>query len=132
MRRRGKTDELYVITKGKDLCRYIFTVTDKAPKKYRFTFISRLQNHGLNVVENLYRANMVYVRGRADQSRIEQRKFYQRKAYVDLKVLCYIAMISMEQKCILPKQYEQISMQAAEVMKLLAAWSRSDQKRYRG
>ena len=75
---------------------------------------------------------LVYVRGRADQSRIEQRKFYQRKAYVDLKVLCYIAMISMEQKCILPKQYEQTSMQAAEVMKLLAAWSRSDQKRYRG
>lgn len=29
--------ELAVITKAKDLCNYIITVTDKSPKKFRFT-----------------------------------------------------------------------------------------------
>ena len=36
--------ELVVITKAKDLCGYVLTVTQKSPKQFRFTFTSRLQN----------------------------------------------------------------------------------------
>ena len=106
---RRKNDELYVITKGKDLCGYIFTVTEKSPKKFRFTFVSRLQRRALDVVEYLYRANMVYIGRPPDAEKIEKRKEYQREAYVSLKVLGYISLLSMEQQCILKKQYEQIS-----------------------
>ncbi|MCI8750560.1 MAG: four helix bundle protein [Lachnospiraceae bacterium] len=123
-------DELYVIIKAKDLCDYIFTITDKSPKKFRFTFTSKLQNIGLNIIQNLYYANMVYVRNSDDIKRIDKRKEYQQEAYVQLKLLDYMAMMAREHMAILPKQYNQISMQAAEVIMLLVKWSRSDQDRY--
>lgn len=39
--------ELFVITKAKDLGNYIYTITDKSPKKFRFTqsSLNRLQNN---------------------------------------------------------------------------------------
>ena len=39
-----KQSELTVITKAKDLCSYVMTVTQKSPKQFRFTFVSRLEN----------------------------------------------------------------------------------------
>ncbi len=128
--RKKEASELYVITKAKDLCDYIFTVTDKSPKKFRFTFTSKLQNMGLNIIQDLYYANMVYVRSGNDTERIEKRKEFQQEAYVELKLLNYISMIAREHMAILPKQYEQISMHAAEVTMLLIKWSQSDQNRY--
>lgn len=130
MIKRKEPSELYVITKAKDLCNYIFTITDKSPKKFRFTFTGRLQNMSLEILQNLYYANMVYVRNTNDIARIEKRKNYQQAAYVDLKLLSHIAMMARENLAILPKQYEQISMQAAEVTMLLIKWSKSDQNRY--
>lgn len=56
-----KQSELTVITKAKDLCSYVMTVTQKSPKQFRFTFVSRLQNLSLSVIENLFRANDVFV-----------------------------------------------------------------------
>lgn len=51
--------ELFVITKAKDLGNYIYTITDKSPKKFRFTLVSKLQNLSIDVIENLYRANRI-------------------------------------------------------------------------
>ncbi|MBR1470603.1 MAG: four helix bundle protein [Lachnospiraceae bacterium] len=53
--------ELSVITKAKELCSYIMKVTDRSPKRFRFTLVSRLQNYALDVIENLIRANEIYV-----------------------------------------------------------------------
>ena len=39
--------ELAVVTKAKDLCSYVMTVTQKSPKHFRFTFVSRLQDPAL-------------------------------------------------------------------------------------
>ena len=46
-----KQSELTVITKAKDLCSYVMTVTQKSPKQFRFTFVSRLQNLALSAIE---------------------------------------------------------------------------------
>lgn len=56
-----KQSELQVITKAKDLCSYIMVITQKSPKHYRYTFVSKLQNLALSIVENLYRANDTFV-----------------------------------------------------------------------
>ena len=132
MKGKRKDSELLVIVKAKDLGNYVFTVTDKSPKKIRFSLISRMQNLALSAVENLYRANMVYVKDKTAADKIELRKKYQREAYVDLKMLGYIALMAKEQGGILAKQYEQISIQSTEVIRLLLSWSRSDQNRYGG
>lgn len=123
-----KQSELTVITKAKDLCSYVIKVTRKSPKQFRFTFVSRLQNLALSVIENLFRANDVFV-SKADIYAQKERLSMQRKAMTDLKLLGYIALLSMEQGCILPKQYEQISRQIYDCQNLLGAWMNSDRRR---
>ena len=123
-----KQSELTVITKAKDLCAYIMTVTQRSPKQFRFTFVSRLQNLALSVIENLFRANDVFV-SRQDVIAQKERLGYQRAAMTDLKLLGYISLLAAEQGCILLKQYEQISRQITDCQNLLGAWMNSDRKR---
>lgn len=47
----------------------------------------------------------------------------------DLKLLGYISLLSMEQGCILPKQFEQISRHITDCQNLLEAWMNSDRRR---
>ena len=49
---RKKSNQLIVITKAKELCSYVMTVTQKSPKHFRFTFVTRMQNLSLDVIEN--------------------------------------------------------------------------------
>lgn len=103
--------ELTVITKAKDLCSYIFTVTQKSPKQFRFTFTSKLQNLAMEIIENIYRANETFVE-KGDKDAFEKRSDFQHEAMTDLKLLSYFAMLAMENTAITAKQYEQISIQA--------------------
>ena len=121
--------ELAVITKAKDLCSYIMTVTQKSPKQFRFTFVSRLQNLSLDIIENLFQANEVFVI-RGDEHAAGLRLSYQRKAMSNLKLITYFALLATEQKCLLMKQYEQISRLAYETENLLGAWMTSDRRRF--
>lgn len=123
-----KRSELTVITKAKDLCSYIMTITQKSPKHFRYTFVSKLQNLALSVIENLFRANDVFV-VKQDVQAQKERLGYQKAAMTDLKLIGYISLLSMEQCCILPKQFEQISKQVSDCQNLLGAWITSDRKR---
>ena len=121
-------NELTVITKAKNLCSYVLTVTDKSPKKFRFILVAKLQNNALDALESLFLANEIFV-GDKDKRRIEMRQDHQRKAMTHFKLLAYLAQLAMEQQCILPKQYEQITKQVYGCQNLLGAWMNSDRKR---
>lgn len=121
--------ELSVIVKAKELCSYIMTVTDKSPKRFRFTLTSRLQNYALGAIEAMYRANELFV-GAGEREKTVLRLDYQHKAMTELKLLGYIAQLAMEQKCILPKQYEQITRYVYDCQNMLGAWINSDRKRF--
>ena len=107
-------NELSVITKAKDLCSCIMTVTDKSPKRFRFTLVSRLQNYALDVIENLIMANETFVAA-GDMHSGKQRMSYQRMAMSRLKLLSYMSELAMKQGCILPKQFEIITKQVYDV-----------------
>jgi hypothetical protein len=53
--------EMAVFTRAKELSKAIFVVTQDAPKKFRFSLVSRLQDTSLAVVGHLYRANEVFM-----------------------------------------------------------------------
>ncbi len=127
MSKKGR-NELTIITKTKNLCSYVLTVTDKSPKKFRFTLVAKLQNNALDALESLFLANEIYV-GEKDKSQIAKRQDHQRKAMTHLKLLAYLAQLAMEQQCILPKHYEQITKQVYDCQNLLGAWMNSDRKR---
>lgn len=124
-----KQSELTVVTRTKDLCSYIMTVTQKCPKNFRYTYVSRLQNLAMNVIENIFRANDTFV-SKGDARAYNIRLEFQHKALTDLKLLAYFSMLAMEQKCLLPKQYEQIARQATDCQNLLGAWIISDKRRF--
>lgn len=118
--------ELTVITRAKELCEYILTVTDKSPKKFRFTLVGRLQNYSLSVIEHLYKANNVFVANSDEAERREKRLELQHEAMTELRLLAYLSMIARESQCILPRQQSQISSRIIETQKLLYAWIKSD------
>lgn len=126
-----KTSELAVITKAKDLCSYVMTVTDKSPKRFRFTLVAKMQGYALNTIEELYRANEVFV-SKGDTNKAALRLDYQHKALTELKLLAYMSQLAMEQQCILPKQYEQITKKLYDCQNMLGAWVKSDNRRYAG
>ena len=86
-------------------------VTQKSPKHFRFTFVTRMQNLALDVIENLYRANDTFITGKDLEAR-KKRLEFQHNAITSLKLLTYISYLAYEQGCILLKQYEQISVLA--------------------
>ncbi len=107
-----KQSELTVITKAKELCSYVLTISDKSPKKFRFTLSSRLQNYSISIVEQLLYANEVRMAVKNTQllgKRLEMRRNFQQQAFTDMKMLAYLSQLAMEQQCILPRQYEQIT-----------------------
>jgi hypothetical protein len=122
--------ELVVVTKSKDLLEYVLTVTQKSPKQFRFTLVSRMQNLAIDVVEQLYRANEVFVGGDAPGTNLRQRLDMQHQAITDLKLLCYLAEIAMRQGCLIKRQYELIAQQSSGCRNLIGAWITSDRKRF--
>lgn len=122
------SNDLIVITKAKKLCAYIITITERSPKKFRGVFVNRMQNHALDIIEDLLNANFIRIDS-IDNKHIREK--YQKDAVVKLKMLGYISMVAESSKCILPKQYKQISIQIAEVINLLLAWKKSDDDRWR-
>jgi hypothetical protein len=124
----AKKSDLTVVTKAKELCSYIMTVTQKSPKQFRFTFVTRLQNLSLDVIEKIYFANEIYI-SKGDEKNAEKRLALQRHALTALKLISYISELAMTEKCILFKQYEQIAKLATDCQRLLGAWINSDKKR---
>lgn len=122
-----ENSELMVITKAKDIVNYSFVIAENAPKKFRFTLITRIHNTALDVLENLIFANEIMLT--TDLHDRTERCSYQRKALAGLKVLDALAMTARERQCILPKQYENLSRLIYECVKLLKAWQRSDERR---
>ncbi len=123
---RDNSSELLVITKTKKLAAYVITITEKSPKKFRGVFVNRMQNYCLDCLENLIEANSL----RMDSSKNkERRKTCQHVAFLKLKLLGYIAFLSLENNCILKKQYQQISLQTSDCINLLVAWRKSDAMR---
>ncbi|MCL2010973.1 MAG: four helix bundle protein [Synergistaceae bacterium] len=121
--------ELTVVTKAKDLCRYVMTVTEKSPKRFRFTLVSRMQNLALDVIEQAYRANDIYVAGAGREAAAAKRLDLQHSALTAVKLLGYIALLANEQGCILPRQYENIAKLVSDCQHLLGAWIASDRRR---
>ena len=120
------SNELIVITVVKKLSAYVITITEKAPKKFRGVFVSRMQNYCIDTLEYLLQAN--YIRMDSIDNKLKREEL-QKQAIVKLKLLGYIALLAFNSSCILKKQYKQISIQVAEAINLTVAWMKRDDKR---
>lgn len=118
----GIMNELNIITKTKKLITYITEITEKSPVKYRHTYVAKMDNLCMKIIENLYLINDTDLN---DKRRLD----YQKLALTKFKVLDYVEEVSSTNGCILFKQYEFISKMIYECLNLLTGWIQSDNKR---
>lgn len=112
--------EMAVFTHAKKLSEYIFIITEKSPKKFRWSIVSRLQSSSVEIVENLYRANFE----RDDEKRI----YYQKSAAVGLKLLDFYTETARKKQAITVHQMEVIAKQILQTTKLLNGWVKSTKR----
>jgi hypothetical protein len=122
-----KQSEMLVVVKAKELCDYIITVTDKSPKRFRFTFSSRMQNLAFDTIECIYRANAQALGNNSEGNK--HRLEFQHRSLTALRILTYIAELAMTHNSILPRHFEQISRLSTECSRMLGAWVNSDKQR---
>ena len=121
-------DELNVIVKMKELCELILNATEKSPKKFRFSIVSRIQQYAFNALENLYKANAIIAKDGKKKS-IEKRINLQYVAITNMKLLTFTVQLAFELQCILKKEYIEISNKIFECQKLTGAWIKSEHKK---
>ena len=94
--------ELNVITKSKKLMEYILTITKNSDVKYRFTFVNKMHNLCMEIIENLYSANFIRLG-------TTKRNDYQVIAQSKLHYLDFICEMATDAKYITMHQYLFIS-----------------------
>lgn len=118
----SNVSELVVITNSKKLLSYITTVTEKSPIKFRYSFVTKMHTLAIEVIENLYYANMRDLR---DERRLE----HQNTAKVKVKLLDYVCESAKDVSCITMSQYSNISKEIMTVLNLIDGWINSDNAR---
>lgn len=97
-----KKSELLIITETKRLIDYVFVITEKSPKKFRYSLVSKIHNLIIEIVELLYEDNNIHI---GNINRLNK----QEKEKVKFMLLDYVCELSAKEKCILFGQYENIS-----------------------
>lgn len=129
IRVRRDASELVVISRARDLVKYVFNAVKKVPKSERYSFSVRVQGLAVDMMECMVRANNIIVKPKKIEQ-FKKRYEFQEKAMGDLKVLEYIVAIGVEENLMLLKQYKQIAKHGAEVSILLSKWMESDRRRF--
>ena len=117
-----RKSELLVITEVKRLIDYVFVISEKSPKKYRYSFLSKIHNLLFDIIELLYEANSIRL---GNDERLNKQKLVK----IKLEIVDYLCDLGTREKCFLFSQYENISKYICECMKLLNGWIDSDNKR---
>ncbi len=114
--------ELYVITSMKNLVEYVLTISEKSPKKFRYSLLDRMHKACFEGIELLYEANSCPL------SSVERRQ-KQTMFRVKLKVIDYLGGVGEGRGCFTFHQYETICKYIHDCDRLLRAWVTSDQRR---
>lgn len=131
--REKNREQLLIFKQAQDLCTYIMKGTQNSPKQFRFTFTTRIQNMSMDIVRDIYRANNIYVKDIQDAGAsyaINQRLQLQRDALANIQLLMYFSQLSLQQKAITTKNFEQIATMGSGIKGAIIMWIRSDEKRY--
>ena len=108
-----------VFKKAEDLIDYTFTMTDNTkrfPKKYRFTFVNRMQEMVLDIYKKISKTNEIPV---------SKRREIQIDILSDLNVLLALIKLSLKRELINEKQTEIWTKKVLDVKYLTAAWMKS-------
>lgn len=113
---------MYVITKTKNLVDYVLTISEKSPKKFRYSLLTKMHTACFETMEYLYEANI-------ERLGSEKRKYYQNKSRIRLRFIGYLAEVGQGHGCFTFKQYEVMAEKIHDCDRFLLAWIKSDDSR---
>jgi hypothetical protein len=126
---RDKLPEMEVITEAKKLERHTLILTSnekRYPKKYRITFVNRIQAEALDITGDLMEANDLLLN---DEVERELRFRAQRSALRNCRRLIHHIETSLDMGMIDAGSFEYWAKMANDVRNMAAAWYQSDKKR---
>jgi len=113
-------NDLKVIIKAKELATYTVKTTSNCnhfPKKYRFSVVDKMQNHALEIYENLVEANRQKFENGNDA-----RRELQTKAITKCDLLLYYIELALDLKIISNGRVEFWSGLVKDVKHMTLAW----------
>jgi hypothetical protein len=108
-----------VFTHAKKFCEYVFEITKKSPKEYRWNIIDKILKNSLELVEILYDAN-----GVLGNERVRLQRFADTK----LKMLGWLFNMAHNMQIFNAKQIEYLGGLIYETRQSLWAWIKSSDK----
>ena len=103
--------DLPIFVKWMDFLKWLLTVTEKFPKSVRFTFVDRIHNIALSVVEELvearYSKNKQAILGRIN---------------IKIETLRVLLRITYEQRYLPTKNYQQAMLSLNDIGRMLGGW----------
>lgn len=108
---RQKESDLPIFVKWLDFLKWLYSKSEKFPKKVRFTFSNRMNNLALDIVENL-------VEARYSRSKFPPLK----QANLSLEKLRILFRIAFELRFISHETYEHSTRKIDEVGRMLGGW----------
>lgn len=117
-----KKGKFYVITCYENVMDYLFNALERAPKKFRYSFVLRMEDNMLDTMSLLVSANKTQLTN-------PDRRKYQEDAKVKMDVLGVLLRIAYKQNCICYKTYENATKLIFEAREYLDKWIASDEKR---
>lgn len=114
--KKERMQELAVMTYGKKLCEYIYTITQNSPKKFRWSLVAKLQETSYDYVLKLYYANELPPKARMI-TLIEAQSI--------LKMLDFSSQMGKSTGAITHKQFNYISKLLYDCRVTLRGWAKS-------
>ncbi|MGK5092738.1 diversity-generating retroelement protein Avd [Deltaproteobacteria bacterium TL4] len=108
-------EELPLFTHWMEFVSWLLNTTEKCPKRLRFTLTQRIENHALDIVEELVQAR--YSKG------VEKKQILQR-INLTLERLRILLRLGFQQQALTQKQYEYALRQIQEAGKMVGGWSK--------
>lgn len=123
--------DFLLLVKAKELAQYTFKMTDnqkRFPKKYRFTFVNRMQEMTLDIYELINTANELNIN---NPEALKERLKLQNKAITKCKTLLFLITLCLEEEKIAlsGRQAEVWAKYVLNVKNMAVRWHQKDKER---
>lgn len=123
--------DFQLLTKAKDLANHTIKITDnprRFPKKYRFTFVNRMQNISLDIYELINTANELNTN---DEEALKERLKLQNLAITKCKTLLFLITLCLENENIGidDRRAEYWARYVLNVKNMAVSWHMKDKQR---
>ena len=125
------TAKFNIIVTAENIIDYVFSITDRMPKKTRCDILVEIRRASLKALESVIRANNVRIDKTAiDAELVKTRSAQQNEAKITTMVLMSLISVAHKQKYITTDQCRNATSLCDKLLSSIFNWQKSDIERY--